>query len=59
MSKSDIARELEEKEAELGRLRAEAESFDPDSAEGAAARLSADRMLTKVTHLRSELKHAK
>lgn len=59
MSKSDIAKELEEKEPELARLRAEAESFASDSAEGAAARSSADKMLTKVLHLRSELKHAK
>lgn len=59
MSKSGILKELEEKKAELSRLRAEANSLAPDSAEGAAARASADRLQHKVLCLQSDYNHAK
>jgi hypothetical protein len=59
MSKSEIEKELEEKEAELGRLRIEAKGLAEDSAEGAAARSRADRLQHKVIQLRSEFNHAK
>lgn len=59
MSKSEIRKELEEKEEELSRLQAVANGLSEHSAEGATARESADKMLHKVLQLRSEYNHAK